>query len=191
MVGREDSGFQRAQTLPWLLVIVVLLVIAAPATRKEISGRKVIHAQNEMMAISAAFALYYVDTGDWPESHRGQTDRRVSFHNFACLYDNTQSLDGWRGPYLDEGVESDGRRVAAEQIGAEWRGLVDPWGRPYRIIYGIPLDSRGFGGIAILSSGPNLKLDTSDENALAGVAVKDDLVQVVASEAAPSLFPPS
>jgi hypothetical protein len=185
MVRRRDSGLQRAELVPLLLAAVVLLAIAVPGARRGISSWRLAHAENEMGTISAAFQRYHADTGYWPEKYLGESDRRVPLRNFDCFYDNTRTLVGWNGPYLEDGTDEDGKRVVAVKTGEEWDGLVDPWGRPYRVIYGRTRDSIRDGGIAILSSGPNLKFETSDDNALSGWKVKDDLVKVVTDRLGP------
>lgn len=181
---KNNAGFTMIEVIVIVAVIAILGGILTPMVIKEIGKSKFTRAAADMEAISTAFSQYYADTSFWPEKYQGTTNQKVSFEDFRCLYANTETLGGWDGPYMKRGVLSSGERVVALKNGANWEGIVDPWGSPFRIVYGRVGSGAGGagGGIAVLSAGPDGTFDTNDKKALAGVPSKDDLLQVVTSK---------
>ncbi|MEZ4650348.1 MAG: hypothetical protein R3E97_16490 [Candidatus Eisenbacteria bacterium] len=187
MTKRGDESFRipRSAAPVFALFVLVAIGLALPGVRNDILRAPADRTESDMATVAVAFQRYRHDTGCWPESYRGETDRRVTFRNFPSLYENVDSLEGWNGPYLEHGVEVDGTRTVATQQEERWRGMVDAWGRPYRVLYFAPRHAGDPGSIVLLSSGPNLRYETSDENARALKPVRDDLVTVIASDVRP------
>ena len=192
MKTRGDESFRIPRSAAPTLALFVLVAIglALPGVRNDILRDPAAQTESDMASIAVAFHRYRYDTGYWPEQYSGEADRRVTFRNFPSLYENVRSLDGWNGPYLEHGVDVDGTRTVATQTDERWHGVVDAWGRPYRLAYFAPRgsvedDPVDQGSIALISSGPNMRFETSDENARAGRPVRDDLVVIVASSVRP------
>lgn len=179
---RRD-GFTMVEVIVVVAVIAILGGILTPMVIKEISKSKLTRAEADMEAVSIAFTQYFADTGYWPEKYTGTTDRRATFRNYDCFYDNTRALTGWDGPYMEKGAEQGGTRVVANRVGSVWEGVVDPWGRPFRIVYGKVGGTNAGGGIAILTSGPDGSFATSDADALRGSSTGDDIVRIVTARA--------
>ncbi len=182
---RNQQGFTMIELIVIVAVIAILGGILTPMVIKEIAKSKVTRAGADMEAISTAFTQYYADTGYWPEKYTGSTDEKESLEDFDCFYDNTQSLHGWDGPYLEKGIDDDGTRVVANEVDGVWEGLIDPWGTPFRVVYGKVGGSSVGGGIAMLSAGPDGTFDTSDAIALGGSKTDDDVVEIVTSRVGP------
>ena len=180
---KNNSGITTMEVLVIVAVLAILGGIVTPLVLKEVRQSKFTRVVADMEAISTAFSQYYADTDFWPEKYNGSTSRKVAFQEFPCLYANTEGLGGWDGPYLKRGVLEDGERVVALREGSSWKGIIDPWGNPFRIVYGRPGSGTGGpkGGIAVLCAGPDGAFDTSDRNALAGVPSRDDLLQIITS----------
>ena len=178
---RRQQGFTMVEVIVIVAVIAILGGILTPMVIKEIGKSKLTRAAADMEAVSTAVTQYSADPGYWPERYNGTTDRRTTLRNYDCFYDNTRSLSGWDGPYMEKGTEQSGTRVVANQVDGIWEGVVDPWGRPFRVVYGKAGGTSVGGGIAVLTSGPNGTFDTSDADALLGLPSGDDLVRKVTS----------
>lgn len=180
---RNERGFTMIEVIVIVAVLAILGGILTPMVIKEIAKSKVTRAAADMEAISTAFTQYYADTGYWPEKYTGTTDRRTTLRDYKCFYVNDKSLTGWDGPYVEKGTNAGGSRVVAVQNAGTWEGLVDPWGRPFRVIYGKVGGTSVAGGIAVLASGPDATFDTSDADALLGTASGDDILRIVTTRA--------
>ncbi len=178
---RKNDGFTMVEVIVIVAVIAILGGILTPMVIKEIGKSKMTRAGADMAAVATAFTQYYADTGYWPERYDGSNDRRTTLRNYDCFYDNTRNLSGWDGPYLEKGADNGGARVAANRTDGVWDGVIDPWGRPFRVVYGRAGGTSVGGGIAVVSSGPNGRFDTADADALLGTATDDDLVHIVTS----------
>ena len=162
-------------------VIAILGGILTPMVLKEIGKSKITRAGADMEAVSIAFTQYYADTGYWPEKYNGSKNAKTTFRNFASLYTNTKKLPGWDGPYIEKSAIKGGKQLVANKVSGVWEGLVDPWGKPFQIIYGKVGGATASGGIALISAGPNGKYDTSSTNALKGIVSGDDVTEVLTS----------
>lgn len=162
-------------------IIAIIGGILTPMVIKEVAKSKISRARADMEAISTSFNEYFADTSYWPENADGSTTFAVDLVGFKCMFTNDKSLLGWDGPYLDRAVIQSGAQVVSYLSGTTYNGVVDAWGRPFRIFYGAVGSATGGpgGAIAIVSGGPNKTVNTTSTNALAGVATSDDLVKVV------------
>lgn len=178
---RNQKGFTMVELIVIVAVIAILGGILTPMVIKEIGKSKITRASADMEAVSTAFTQYYVDTGFWPEKYDGSKNRRAALRAYDCFYDNTKNLSGWDGPYLEKGTDKAGKRVVANKNGTTWEGIVDPWGQPFRVIYGKAGGATVGGAISVVCAGPNGKFDTSDADALLGDLSKDDVGEIVTS----------
>ncbi len=162
-------------------VIAIIGGILTPMVIKEVAKSKISRGRADMEALSTAYNEYFADTGFWPENADGSTTFNVDLVGFKCMFTNDKTLLGWDGPYLDRAVIQAGAQVVSYLNGANYAGVVDPWGRPFRVFYAAVGSGTGGpgGAIAIVSGGPNKTINTNSTNALAGVASSDDLVKVV------------
>lgn len=103
--NRSTRGFTLVELMLVVIILGVLVAMVMPrlAGRTEQAKRAAAKADIEAN-ISSALDLYEVDTGAYPS-------------DLQQLNENSQSVAGWKGPYLK-------------------KKPVDPWGRAY--VYKIP-----------------------------------------------------
>lgn len=178
-MGRTRAGFTMIEIIVIVAVIAILGGILTPLVMKELAKSKVSRASADMNAISIAFTQYYADTSYWPEQYTGAASMTDDFEDYQCLYIDTVSLPGWDGPYMQRGVPGTSGQQAALQTAGVWDGVIDPWGKPFRIVCLAPNDSLPGGGIAVVSGGSDGTVDTADTDAVQGNKTDDDLVTVV------------
>lgn len=181
--SRRARAFTRVEAVVLLAILVLLTGVVTPIARSELASARQLRAEADLRAVSEAFTRHYADTGAWPSQADCDAGRpwKGDLTGFPCLFGNTERREGWAGPYLNTSVrDAGGAEVLAETRGSEARGLVDPWGRPYRIqIHGRNGDMGPSGGIVLYSMGSNGILDTRKDRLLSGEPQGDDVVQIV------------
>jgi hypothetical protein len=124
-------------------------------------------AATAMRRFAEALRAYHHDTRQWPgtgtEGHDGADIEVASA--FTCLRENAWRLQGWSGPYASITDST----------------LRDPWGQPY-VVYRFATEyCHSGGGICIVSGGPDGSVTSPRAAILAGTALDDDLVEIVAA----------
>ncbi len=183
---RKPRGYTLTEIIVAVAVIAILAAAMTPLIFKQIERSRAARAREDLDVVRAAFTQYYADTQYWPCHWDAATsnNRHEDFTTFRCLYED-DGLNGWDGPYLNEsaGKVNGHYRAAARQNG-EWTGVVDPWGRPYRIFEAnVATTGAEKGTIVLYSRGKNGRVDTADEDLLAGKASGDDIVLLVSRKA--------
>lgn len=178
MACRHDasSGFTLVELIVAVAVVVLLAGVTIPIYQDRSDAKKSEDALAEMHVVRDGFHAFRDDNGIWPvrNSDTGIVDAAVEFDLYRCFYENIAGRKGWDGPYFNRGVTIGG----AMQIASATDGLLDPWGRRYRICYGARKGEYE-GGIAILSSGPDGHFQTRRLRALFGGTGGDDLGVVI------------
>ena len=177
---RSRNGFTLIEAAVIVTILVLLAGVVVPIVSHHVGEARTTRAQADMKIVSDAFHRYLSHTGAWPTSESGRGEELVGF---ACLYQNTGSRKGWNGPYMSLGVRAGSSWAIATPADGSGpaAGLVDPWGRTYRL-YRFPAgDAMGDGGgMVLLSAGENGTVDTPREQIAEGAAGGDDVVFVVA-----------
>ncbi|MBU1702393.1 MAG: type II secretion system protein GspG [Candidatus Eisenbacteria bacterium] len=178
---KRNAGFTMIEAIVIVGILAVLAGILTPLVIQEVGKSKVSRAKSDMEAISTAFNQYYMDTTFWPSKWTGSSNDEQDLVAFSCLYSNTEGLNTWDGPYMERGVQSGSDMVVALASNGVYRGVVDPWGLPYKVYYGKKGTNRGGpgGAIAIISGGPDGVIDTAAQRLLQGDPKKDDIIAVV------------
>jgi general secretion pathway protein G len=167
-------------------ILVLLAAVLAPVVSTQVDDARGSRATDDMAVIAKAFTTFRAHTSHWPYSAitpvppKEMTSGYDEFVDFRCLFANAQSLTGWRGPYLTQGITVGGmKRVArAPSLKSAGDGLLDPWGQPYRIYRVAPTGTLA-GMIAVLSRGPDGVVNSSGDDVSAGAASGDDIIRVV------------
>ena len=184
---RGNRGYTLTEIIVAVAVIAILAGAMTPLIFKQIERSRAARARQDLDAIKAAFTQYYADTQYWPCRWDASTSRNVhgDFTAFRCLYED-DDLHGWDGPYLNESAgRVAGHYRAAVRRNGEWHGVVDPWGRPYRVFEAnVSTSGASYGTIVLYSRGKNGRTDTSTANLIAGTASGDDIVTIVTRKAA-------
>jgi len=112
---RRDEGISLLEIMIVLAIIALIMGLVAPRVIGYFGRAKSTTAELQMTQIKGALQLMYIDIGRYPTEAEG----------LDTLLVQTQSMTGWKGPYLDDP-----------------KGLIDPWSRVYR--YRIPGDVKAF-----------------------------------------------
>ena len=168
-------------------MLVVLAGVLVPAVAGQVDKSKRARGQQDLREIADAFNRYRNDTGTWPNptfnaAPTGNLFLFTSLQGFACLYQQPSTVTKGNGPYFSRGVLGVGSSlVIGSTVGTTSKGVLDPWGRPYMLLY-LPGSLLG-GGMMLYSMGPNGSLDwVTIENLWGTPVAGDDLVQVIALE---------
>ena len=184
---RGNRGYTLTEIIVAVAVIAILAGAMTPLIFKQIERSRTARARQDLDAVRAAFVQYRADTQYWPCGWDASTSNNVhtTFVNFYCLYQD-DNRHGWDGPYLDRtGGQVNGYYRNAVYSDGEWQGVVDPWGRPYRVFEANTSTSGAeYGAVVLYSTGKNGRVDTSDADLLLGNASGDDVVLVVTRRAA-------
>jgi type II secretory pathway pseudopilin PulG len=176
-------GFTLVDTVVVVAILVLVAGVVVPIVGNELSTARLTRAQTDLKAVAEGFTRYFAHTGWWPSEEAWDPSRssRGELTGYACLYENSHHRKGWSGPYLNTGVKEAGGAWSIAVASAEGnRGLVDPWGRVYKVhVYSRNGDMGPGGGMVLLSAGENGVLDTKKEQIVAGEAKGDDVLQVV------------
>lgn len=182
---KRKTSLQRGFTLVELIVTITILTVLAgvliPSVNNYLEKSNRGKASSEMKEIANVFSKYKADTFDWPTPN-GKPKIKTGKHNFTSypsLYRNTMSKKDWAGPYLNKGVMVKGYMNVAAKVKGVYDGLIDPWGRPYRIYTFSDGYSGTSGGIMLVSYGYDGKLSSSTSEIFASTAQDDDLVQLI------------
>lgn len=177
----SNAGFTMIEAIVIIAVIAILGGILTPMVIKEVGKSKITRAKADMEAVSTAFNQYFADTGVWPNNWSGATDSTVQFLAFTSLFTNSSSLTNWDGPYFERSTLNGGVEQVALNSGGVFSGFVDPWGRPFSIVFGRVGGAIGgtAGAVAIVSGGPDKAITTTGANACMGIPANDDLVRVI------------
>jgi len=177
---RSRRGFTLIEAVVLVTILVLLAGVVVPIVSHHVTEARTSRAQADMKIVSDAFHRYLAHTGAWPASESGRGEELVGF---ACLYQNTSGKKGWNGPYMSLGVRTGNAwsiATPADSL-APAAGLVDPWGRTYRL-YRFPAgDAMGDGGgLVLVSAGENGRVDSSRAEIADGRSAGDDVLFVVA-----------
>lgn len=177
-------GFSVIELVVVLTILVLLAGVLVPIVSGELSSARITRAQTDMKTVADAFARYKSHTGAWPANDAWNPNKTTDepLEGFACLYVNTHNKSGWAGPYLNTGVKGpDGAWALAHDFGqGNKKGLMDPWGNPYRVyVFGRNGSMGPGGGLVFLSAGDNGIVDTNKDRITSGEATGDDIVQIV------------
>ena len=182
-IRRSGRGFTLIEIVVAAAILALLATALVPLAVTQIQVGRAGRTQREARNVAMAFLQYYADTGRWPCNWTGAQAIDEPLEEYACLYSNTDQLRNWNGPYLNKGVKLQRRMVVAQKNDAgSYEGLLDAWGNPFRVVLRTPDPNRPGevgGAILLLSSGPDLKLGTSVEQAVAEQPAADDIVRVV------------
>ena len=178
-----SRGFTLIEAVVIVTILVLLAGVLIPIVSNELSSARTTRAQTDMKILAEAFNRYFAHTGSWPSNSVWNPNNTSSeaLQGLPCLYTNVYNRPGWAGPYLNTGVKNaDSSWSVASTTNPSNRGLVDPWGNSYRVLY---FGRNGVmgpgGGIVLVCGGENGAVDTRNEQLLNGEAANDDLVQVV------------
>jgi general secretion pathway protein G len=104
----SQTGFTLIELMIVLFILGLLTALVAPRLMGRVGKAKQKTAQTQIHMLATALELFYLDMGRYPTEEEG----------LKILSQNTASLPGWGGPYLDKEVPK------------------DPWGNDY--VYKIP-----------------------------------------------------
>ncbi len=137
---RGEAGFSLIEVLVALTIIALLAGVAGPRLYALFDRGKARIAEIQIGQIETALETYRLDLGAYPAAEQG----------LRALVERPGSGAGagrWSGPYLDDA-----------------RGLIDPWGAPYR--YERP--GRGGRPFSVISHGADGAPGGEGENAEIG-----------------------
>ena len=184
---RNSRGYTLTEIIVAVAVIAILAGAMTPLIFKQIERSRAARARQDLGAVKAAFIQYRADTQYWPCGWDASASNNVkgAFTTFWCLYQDDHR-HGWDGPYLDRsgGKVNGYYRVAVYENG-EWKGVVDPWGRPYQVFEANTSTAGAeYGAVVLYSAGKNGRVDTTDADLVQGNASGDDVVVLVTRRAA-------
>lgn len=98
-----SSGITLLEVLVVLAIMALIAALAAPRLMDSFGRAKGQAAEIQLVNVSAAMQLYYLDVGSYPTEAEG----------LGALVEEPSAVSGWRGPYLDQA------------------NLIDPWAREW------------------------------------------------------------
>ena len=101
---RSERGFTLVEMLVVITIIALIMSLVGPRVLNYLSESKVKAAKIQIESLSTALDLYFLDTGQYPNTSDGLT----------ALVQRPGSAGFWNGPYLKGNVVPN-----------------DPWGHPY------------------------------------------------------------
>jgi general secretion pathway protein G len=104
----SQTGFTLIELMIVLFILGLLTALVAPRLMGRVGKAKQKTAQTQIHMLATSLELFYLDMGRYPTEEEG----------LKILSQNTASLPGWGGPYLDKEVPK------------------DPWGNDY--VFKIP-----------------------------------------------------
>ena len=111
---RKRAGFSLVEVLIVLAIIALVAALVGPRIFAQLDRSKVRAASVQISALRSALGTLRLEIGRYPTDDEGLE---------LLVRADPQTVTGWYGPYLDDGVP------------------MDPWGRPY--IYVAPAQPDG------------------------------------------------
>lgn len=183
-------GFTLMELIVTIAILTVLAGVLVPSVGNYLDKGKKAQAAADMREVANVFNEYKLDTTAWPSNNKNKHSLATNIEtgnydliNFPCLFINEHERAGWDGPYLNKGIldpDSEVMTIAQKGSGGQpGDGLVDAWGKPYKV-YTFRNGYKGTtGGIVLLCMGANNKVDTSASDIFNAKASGDDVVQLV------------
>ena len=177
----RQRGFSTVELIVTVVALVALAGVLIPSMNTYLNESQRVEAHDQMDQIAQAFTKYKADTLDWPTPYDKLPIKtgNHSFSSYYGFYRNTTKNAGWDGPYLNDGVVVAGHKRVSDFSKGAYDGLVDPWGRQFRVFTYAHGYSGTTGGLMLVSYGLDGMLNTSAEDIFAGDARGDDLVQLI------------
>ncbi|MFT7461721.1 MAG: Tfp pilus assembly protein PilE [Pseudohongiellaceae bacterium] len=178
---QQQRGFSAIQVVVTVAILIALAGVLIPSMNTYLNKNHRSLAKEQMDKVAEVFSRYKADTRDWPTPY-DQLPIKTGNHRFSTyfgFYRNTTKSAGWDGPYFDEGVVVNGKMRVSNFDKGTYEGMIDPWGRQYRVFTYRHGYSGTLGGIMLVSYGFDGKLSTNASSVFAGDAMGDDLVQLI------------
>jgi len=177
---KDNSGLTLIEMIVVVMIVVGLAGILTPVIINEVEKSKNAKATADLRLLSDAFNRYRLDTSRWADNYTADTMKTATrdVTGFSCFFTNTYKVQGWDGPYVPKDA---GKNNIATVSGTTSRGLVDPWGRYYKLYTYKKGSTMGSGGgIVALCTGADGKVNTKAADIAGGIPSGDDLLYVIA-----------
>jgi len=192
---QKSEGFSSIRLVMALTLIALLIVILTPLVLSYLSQSRVTRAEEDIRTIAQTVRLYKRDTGQFP-IYTNQEDARADTESITELLSpgKTPSTDGGgTGWEFDKNgametffnknlLQLPTNSLRGEQLSYQGPYMkpinADPWGNAYVITAVNLLRSSSKIGF-VISSGPNLVLDTDRDQTGSLVVQDDDIVMRV------------
>lgn len=176
-VSRMQAGFTLVELVVVVVILAILAAVVVPVVGDKVDAARLTASKGSMLEVSNAFNQYHIDTSAWPSNTPATfqiATAAAEMYGYECLYKNTGSKANWNGPYMNEGLQDDGKMQLA--VAGSTDGVLDPWKHPFWVFSFAEADG---GAIMLLCAGQNGVVDSKAADVFADRAVGDDLIQVV------------
>ena len=165
----KTSSCKRFTLIELLVVIAIIAILAGlvfPAIGTVRNNAKKSKASSECQSLKTAIIMYESEFSRWPADVSGTTDTTLSDSQYVGM---CKALTG-----------KNAKKTVFYEVGADYddsKGILDPWGRPYKVILDVDYDgtiSKSVQAVSAVNSANGRSSDLHTKVGVYSLGVKPD-----------------